>query len=413
MDVLRFITAGSVDDGKSTLIGRLLFDSNAVSTDILEAIEQQTKNTGTGKIDLSLLTDGLRAEREQNITIDVAYKYFTTSKRKFIIADTPGHAEYTSNMFTGASTANLAIILIDVRNGIVEQTRRHTYIASLLGIPHLVVCVNKMDLVEFSEQKFNEAVESFKKLTANLTTKEITFIPVSAAFGDNVVSNSKNTSWYKGKNLLQHLEEVEVEMGINNELPRFQVQYIIRADTKEYHNYRGYAGKIASGTFKKGDKIIISPSVIESEISDIEINNKSVEQAFAQQSVVIQLKDVLDIHRGDSFAKKNKLPIVSEDIEVTICWMDTNSLQSGKKLLLQHYSNRVKVVVQEIRHKINLNTLQFEIVTGEKVDLNEIALLNIKTDRPIAFDKYQSNRNNGGFILIDEATNNTVAAGFF
>lgn len=413
MDVLRFITAGSVDDGKSTLIGRLLYDSNSVSTDILEAIEQQTKNTGNGKIDLSLLTDGLRAEREQNITIDVAYKYFTTKKRKFIIADTPGHAEYTSNMFTGASTANLAIILIDVKHGIVEQTRRHTYIASLVGIPYLVVCINKMDLVNFSEQKFNEVVESFKKLVEKLNIKEITFIPVSAAFGDNVVSNSKNTSWYKGKNLLEHLEEVEVEKGINTELPRFQVQYVITAATKQYPDYRGYAGKIASGTFKKGDKIIAFPSGIESEISFIEINNKTVEKASSQQSIVIHLKDFIDIGRGNTIALKNKLPILSQDIEATICWMDITPLKSGKKLLLQHYSNRVKVEVKEIKLKINLNTLQFENLNKDKVDLNEIVTVSLKTAELIAFDTYQSNRNTGGFILIDENTNNTVAAGFF
>ncbi len=413
MDVLRFITAGSVDDGKSTLIGRLLFDSNSVSTDILEAIEQQTKNTGNGKIDLSLLTDGLRAEREQNITIDVAYKYFTTKKRKFIIADTPGHAEYTSNMFTGASTANLAIILIDVKQGIVEQTRRHTYIASLVGIPYLVVCINKMDLVSFSEQKFNEVVESFKKLVEKLNIKEITFIPVSAAFGDNVVSNSKNTSWYKGKNLLEHLEEVEVEKGINTELPRFQVQYVINAPTKQYPDYRGYAGKIASGTFKKGDKVIAFPSGIESEISFIEINNKAVEKASSQQSIVIHLKDFIAIDRGNTIALKNKLPILSQDIEATICWMDFTALKSGKKLLLQHYSNRVKVEVKEIKLKINLNTLQFENLNKDKVDLNEIVTVNLKTAELIAFDTYQSNRNTGGFILIDENTNNTVAAGFF
>ena len=413
MDVLRFITAGSVDDGKSTLIGRLLYDSNSVSTDILEAIEQQTKNTGNGKIDLSLLTDGLRAEREQNITIDVAYKYFTTPKRKFIIADTPGHAEYTANMFTGASTANLAIILIDVRNGITEQTRRHTYIASLLQIPNVVVCVNKMDLVNFSEEKFHEVVESFKKFVANLKLKKIVFIPVSAALGDNVVRNSKNTNWYKGKNLLQHLEEVNVEAGINLELPRFQVQYVIRPNTKEHHDYRGYAGKIRSGLFKKGDKIIVLPSGLESEISVLEVNNKVVETISAGQSAVIQLKDDIDISRGYTIVQKDKLPVVSQEFDVTICWMDSTSLQSGKKILLQHNSNQVKAVVKEIKHKINLNTLQFENVADAQLNLNETALARIKTAQPIAFDKYDTNRNNGSFILIDEQTNNTVAAGFF
>jgi sulfate adenylyltransferase subunit 1 len=413
MDVLRFITAGSVDDGKSTLIGRLLYDSNSVSTDILETIEQQTKNKGNGKIDLSLLTDGLRAEREQSITIDVAYKYFTTAKRKFIIADTPGHAEYTSNMFTGASTANLAIILIDIRNGIVEQTRRHTYIASLLQIPNMVVCVNKMDLIDFSEQKFNEIVVSYQKLITDLNFKEIIFIPVSAVHGDNVVTNSKNTPWYKGKNLLQHLEEVEVNTGANTELPRFQVQYIIRQNTKGHHAYKGYAGKIASGTFNKGDKVVILPSGIETEISAIEINTKAADNASIGQSVVLQLKDDIDIHRGHTIALKDKLPVVSQEIAATICWMDPATLHSGKKLLLQHYSNLVNAVVTEIKHKINLTTLRFEGLREEKAELNEIVTVHLKTDLPLAFDRYQTNRNTGGFILIDEQTNSTVAAGFF
>lgn len=412
MDILRFITAGSVDDGKSTLIGRLLFDSKAVSLDILDAIEKQTKNTDNGKIDLSLLTDGLRAEREQGITIDVAYKYFTTTKRKFIIADAPGHIQYTRNMVTGASNANLAIILVDARNGVVEQTRRHTYIASLLGISHLVVAINKIDLIDYSEKQFDSIVEEFKEFSGNLKIKDVTFIPVSAAFGDNVTTNSKNTPWYKGKNLLQHLEEIEIYDDIDLTNPRFQVQYVIRPQNDEYHDYRGYAGKIAGGIFKVGDKITVLPSGIESEISAIEVSNKKVSEAFAGQSAVLHLKDNIDISRGDSIVNSARLPLVSQELQANICWMDAKPLQSGAKLLLQHYSNKVKAVVREVSGKINLDTLVFEPVTGN-VSLNEISRVTLKTAQPIAYDAYGANRSNGGFILIDENTNNTVAAGVF
>ncbi|HXB39503.1 MAG TPA: GTP-binding protein [Bacteroidia bacterium] len=412
MDILRFITAGSVDDGKSTLIGRLLYDSKAVSLDILEAIEKQTKNTDNGKIDLSLLTDGLRAEREQGITIDVAYKYFTTAKRKYIIADAPGHIQYTRNMVTGASNANLAIILIDARQGVVEQTRRHTYITSLLGIPHIVVAVNKIDLVDFSEEKFNEIVKSFKEFSTTLNIKDAAFIPVSAAYGDNVTINSVKMPWYKGKNLLQHLEEIEISHDVNLELPRFQVQYVIRPQDDKHHDYRGYAGRISSGIFKKGDKVTILPSGIESEISLIELNNKETDEAFALQSTIIHLKDNIDISRGDSIVLSNKLPYIEQDLQANICWMDTKQLQQGAKLLLQHNSNRVKAVVKEVNEKINLHTLQFENADGQAA-LNEIVRINIKTATALAYDPYAKNRNNGGFILIDENTNNTVAAGIF
>lgn len=412
MDILRFITAGSVDDGKSTLIGRLLYDSKAVSLDILEAIEKQTKNTDNGKIDLSLLTDGLRAEREQGITIDVAYKYFTTAKRKYIIADAPGHIQYTRNMVTGASNANLAIVLIDARNGVVEQTRRHTYITSLLGIPHLVIAINKIDLVNYSEEKFNEIVNDFKKATASLNLKDVTFIPVSAAYGDNVTSNSEKMSWYKGKNLLQHLEEIEISHDVNLELPRFQVQYVIRPQDDKYHDYRGYAGRVLSGVFKKGDKITVLPSGIESEISQIELNNTEANEVFALQSVVIHLKDNIDISRGDSIVSSSKLPRVEQEVHANICWMDTRQLQQGAKLLLQHNSNRVKAVVKEVSEKINLDTLRFENADGH-ASLNEIVRVNIKTATALAYDAYAINRNNGGFILIDENTNSTVAAGVF
>lgn len=412
MDILRFITAGSVDDGKSTLIGRLLYDSKAVSLDILEAIEKQTKNTDNGKIDLSLLTDGLRAEREQGITIDVAYKYFTTAKRKYIIADAPGHIQYTRNMVTGASNANLAIILVDARHGVVEQTRRHTYITSLLGIPHIVVAINKIDLVDFSEEKYNEIVKSFKEFSATLNIKDAVFIPVSAAYGDNVTSNSAKMPWYKGKNLLQHLEEIEISHDVNLELPRFQVQYVIRPQDDKHHDYRGYAGRIASGIFKKGDKVTVLPSGIESEISLIELNNRETNEAFALQSVVIHLKNDIDISRGDSIVLSKNLPHVEQDLQANICWMDAKQLQQGAKLLLQHNSNRVKAVVKGVNEKINLNTLQFENADGQAA-LNEIVRVNIKTATAISYDPYIKNRNNGGFILIDENTNSTVAAGVF
>lgn len=412
MDILRFITAGSVDDGKSTLIGRLLYDSKAVSLDILEAIEKQTKNTDNGKIDLSLLTDGLRAEREQGITIDVAYKYFTTTKRKYIIADAPGHIQYTRNMVTGASNANLAIILIDARNGVVEQTRRHTYITTLLGIPHLVVAVNKIDLVDYSEEKFNSIVNSFKGFSASLNIKDVTFIPVSAAYGDNVTVHSDKMPWYKGKNLLQHLEEITISSDVNLELSRFQVQYVIRPQDDKYHDYRGYAGRIASGVFKKGDKVSVFPAGIESEISQIEVNNKETDEAFAQQSVVLHLKDDIDISRGDSIVLSSNLPRVEQDLQASICWMDSRPLQEGTKLLLQHNSNRVKAVVKEISRKVNLDSLEFEDAAGHAA-LNEIVKVNIKTATAVAYDPYTKNRSNGGFILIDENTNNTVAAGVF
>jgi len=361
---------------------------------------------------LSLLTDGLRAEREQGITIDVAYKYFTTPRRKFIIADAPGHIQYTRNMVTGASNANLAIILVDARNGVVEQTRGHTYITSLLGIPHLVVAINKIDLINYSEEKFHAIVKSFKEFSATLNVKEVTFIPVSAAYGDNITSISEKTPWYKGKNLLQYLEEVEISTDVNLDLPRMQVQYVIRPQDDKHHDYRGYAGRIASGIFKKGDKVTVLPSGIESEISAIELSNKNVDEAFAQQSVVLHLKDDIDIGRGDTIALSKSLPSVSQDLQASVCWMDARPLQAGAKLLLQHNSNRVKAVVKEVNEKINLDTLQFENADNLAA-LNEIVRVHIKTAQALAFDIYKNNRANGGFILIDENTNATVGAGVF
>ena len=410
MDILRFITAGSVDDGKSTLIGRLLFDSESVSSDILDAIERQTKNMGEGELDLSLLTDGLRAEREQGITIDVAYKYFTTPRRKFIIADTPGHVQYTRNMVTGASNADLAIILIDARQGVAEQTRRHSIITSLLGIPHLVVCINKMDLMEYSEEVYNKIVGDYRTFAQNLTIKDLAFIPVSALQGDNIVHDSKNMSWYKGQNLLSYLEEVEVTQSRNLTDPYFQVQHVIRPQTEELHDYRGYAGRINSGVYRKGDKIIVLPSRIESEISAIEASLAEVEEAFAPMSVVIHLKDDIDISRGDTIALRDNQPIVSQDVEAILCWMGTHSLHTGAKLLLRHNSAVVKCVVKEVISKINIQTLEQEEHTGP-VALNDLVKVRIRTAHPLAFDSYKKNRGAGAFILVNENSGETLAAG--
>jgi len=410
MDILRFFTAGSVDDGKSTLIGRLLYDSRSVSLDILEAIESSSKKNGSDKLDLSLLTDGLRAEREQGITIDVAYKYFTTPKRKFIIADTPGHIQYTRNMVTGASNANLAIILIDARQGVVEQTYRHSIIASLLGVPHLVVCINKMDLINYSEIEYKKIVETYKIFSSKLNSKEVTFIPISALFGDNIVEKSKNTPWYKGKSVLEHLEEVHVESDNNFSQPRFPVQYIIRPNSDEYHDYRGYAGKVISGIYKKGDTVTVLPSGINSKIKAIETFGKEVEEAFPPMSVILHLEDDVDISRSDTIVKQDNLPVVSQDVEATICWMNEKPMTKGSKLLLQHNSKVVKAVVKDILYKIDVSTLN----KGEgdtALKLNDIAKIVLKTASPLAFDDYYANRANGSIILIDENTNNTVAAG--
>jgi len=411
MDMLRFITAGSVDDGKSTLIGRLLYDSKAISLDILEAMERSSKNKDNGDVDLSFLTDGLRAEREQGITIDVAYKYVTTSKRKFIIADAPGHVQYTRNMVTGASNADLAIILIDARNGVAEQTCRHTIIASLLGIPDIVVCVNKIDLVDYSEKIFKAIVEKYTAFSKKLDIKNVVFIPVSAKHGDNIVEKSTNISWYNGPTLLRYLEDVEIN-GIDNNLAesRFSVQYIIRPGNDLLHDYRGYAGRIISGSYKKGDAVTIFPVGHTSRIKSIEVFGKEVEEAIAPMPVVLHLEDDIDISRGDYIARQNDPPLVTSDIEATICWMNEKPLIPGARLLLQHQSKVSKVVVKDILHKIDINT--FEKTENEKVaDLNAICKVTIKSASPFALDAYKTNRANGGFILVDENTNNTVAAG--
>ncbi len=415
MDILKFIAAGSVDDGKSTLIGRLLYDSKSVLTDQFEAVKHSKNNDNgedfshTNGINLAFLTDGLRAEREQGITIDVAYKYFNTEKRKFIIADTPGHFQYTRNMVTGASNSDLVIILIDATKGINEQTKRHSIIASLLDIPRLVICVNKMDLVDYSEEIFENIINDFRKFAAKLTFKEIQYIPVSAKLGDNVVEKSERMFWYEGKSLLNHLEEIHINSHHNLD-SRFPVQWVIRPRNGEPYNYRGYAGKIISGVFKKGDKVISFPSGFGSAIKNIEMFGNEVEEAFAPMSVVIHLNDELDIQRGDVIVKEDNLPKVSSDIEAVVCWMDTKPLVVGNKYLLRHNSSILKCVVKEIIHKIDVNSLE-EIKNSDTINLNDICKVRIKTANPLSYDEYKKNRANGNFILIDEHSNTTAGAG--
>lgn len=409
MDLLRFITAGSVDDGKSTLIGRLLYDSKNILVDQLEALEKQTKNKESGGIDLALLTDGLRAEREQGITIDVAYRYFTTPKRKFIIADAPGHVQYTRNMITGASNASLIIILVDARQGVVEQTRRHSIIASLLKIPHVVVAINKMDLVEYSQDVYNNIVIDYAEVGKQLGLGEITYIPISALNGDNIVDKSERITWYEGKPLLELLEEVKLERDVNHADARFQVQLVIRPQTEDLHDYRGYAGKVISGVYKKGDKVKVLPAGIDSTISKLEVGGVEAEEVFAPQSVVIHLGDDIDISRGDTIVNAADLPQVSNELEVLLCWMDEKPLQTGNKYYLQHNSRLVRAVVQQVEYKLDVNTLQ-QLAPEGPVRLNEVVKARIKTASPLVYDPYERLSSNGSAILIDETSNSTVAA---
>jgi sulfate adenylyltransferase subunit 1 len=409
MDLLRFITAGSVDDGKSTLIGRLLYDSKSILVDQLEALERQTKNKVNGEIDLALLTDGLRAEREQGITIDVAYKYFSTPNRKFIIADAPGHIQYTRNMVTGASNSELVVILIDARQGVVEQTRRHSIIASLLRLPHVVVAVNKMDLVNYDEQVFSNIVNEFSKIAAKLGLEDVTYIPISALDGDNIVTPSANMAWYSGKPLLKFLESVEVKDDGDLVNARFPVQYVIRPQTAALHDYRGYAGKILSGTYCKGDEVTVLPAGVASTIDRIEHNLHDTDRAFAGQSVVMHLSDDVDVSRGDVIVKRETSAKVSTQLEVLLCWMDTKPLLTGNKYQLQLNSSRMRAVVQEIAYKLDVNTLE-NIPYDGTVRLNEVVKATIKTASPLAHDAYKTLRANGGLILIDETSNITVGA---
>ena len=410
MDILRFLTAGSVDDGKSTLIGRLLYDSKNILVDQLEAIERSTKNREDGEVDLALLTDGLRAEREQGITIDVAYKYFSTLKRKFIIADAPGHIQYTRNMVTGASNADLIIILVDARNGVIEQTKRHSIIASLLNIPHVVVAINKMDLVDYSEEKFNEIVKEYEKVANSLALKDVKFIPISAKDGDNVVDKSEKMPWYKGSALLNLLETVELQTSLNHVNGRFQL--VLRPQVDELHDYRGYAGKVESGVFAVNDKVKIYPSNIETTIKAIEVGGKEVQECFAPQSVVLHLADDIDISRGDLIAKEDNLLKTGQDIEALVCWMDEKPLTIGTKYLLQHNSKTVIAMVKEIRYRLDVNTLEKEM-TPANAGLNEVVEVLLKTSASLSYDSYQSIRENGSAILIDQTSFVTVGAVLF
>ncbi|MEI2757203.1 MAG: GTP-binding protein [Chitinophagaceae bacterium] len=412
MDLLRFITAGSVDDGKSTLIGRLLFDSKNILVDQLEALERSTKNKENGDVDLALLTDGLRAEREQGITIDVAYRYFTTPNRKFIIADAPGHVQYTRNMITGASNANLIIILIDARQGVAEQTRRHSIIASLLKIPQVVVAINKMDLVNYDKTIFEKICSDYNQVAKQLGLNNVSYIPISALKGDNIVDLSPQTNWYQGKSLLQHLEEVEISSDINLKDARFQVQLVIRPQTEVLHDYRGYAGKVISGVYRVGDKITILPSREQSTIRKIETGGQEVVKVFAPQPAVIHLADDIDISRGDMIVLTQNLPSVATEANVLLCWMDEKPLQQGNKYLLQHQSKRVRAIVKQVDYKLDVITLAHQPV-NEAVKLNEVVAALIKTASPIVFDAYENLRQNGSAILIDETSNSTVAAVLF
>ena len=413
MELLRFFTAGNVDDGKSTLIGRLLYDSESISTDIIETLTRQSKTTGVNAdIDLALLTDGLRAEREQGITIDVAYKYFTTDKRKFIIADTPGHIQYTRNMFTGASNADLAIILVDARNGITDQTKRHSIISSILGIPHVLVCVNKMDLVNYSEDVYNKIQAAYTAFAEPLNLKHVSFIPTSALAGDNVVHTSNNLSWYEGPSLLGFLENVAITDQLQPEEPRFQVQYVIRPQTDELHDYRGYAGSILSGHFQVGDQIKVLPSGLETTISAIELNREQVQEAFRGEAVIIHLAEDLDVSRGNTIVPIDELPLTEKSLEATICWMDNSPFQPGQKLLLQQNSFRTKAVLKELTGKIDIHTYE-QLESDGSLKLNDFAHVTIKTAEAVSTDPYTQNRKTGAFILINENTNNTVAAGIF
>lgn len=410
MELLRFTTAGSVDDGKSTLIGRLLYDSKAIFEDQMEAIERASAGRGGEEVNLALLTDGLRAEREQGITIDVAYRYFATPKRKFIIADTPGHIQYTRNMVTGASTANAAVILIDARNGVIEQTRRHTYIAALLNIPHIVVCVNKMDLTGFSQEVFEKIKREFKSVAAKLGKQDLHFLPISAKLGDNVVDQSENMGWYKGQTLIGVLESLPVGKDHNFKDPRFPVQYVIRPISDEFHDYRGYAGRVSSGIFSVGQEVTVLPGGVKTKIRAIDFSGESLEKAFPPQSVTIRLEDEIDVSRGSMIVDTLNQPREGKEIDLMVCWLSERPLLLRGKYLLKHTSNEMRCIVAEVHYKVNINTTE-EIYEDKNVGLNEIARISIKTTKPLFYDPYRQNRDTGSLILIDEATNNVVGAG--
>ena len=408
--LLRFTTAGSVDDGKSTLIGRLLYDSKSIFEDQLEAIQNTSRQKGHDGVDLALFTDGLRDEREQGITIDVAYRYFTTPKRKFIIADTPGHIQYTRNMVTGASTANAAIILIDARHGVIEQTKRHAFIASLLQIPHVIVCVNKMDLVDFKEEVFSEIVEEFEEFVSKMLIKDIRYIPMSALLGDNVVNRSENMEWYLDAPLLHTLESIHISSDINKIDSRFPVQTILRPQRDEFRDYRGYAGRIAGGILRVGDEITVMPSGFTSVIKSIDSPNGPLKEAFAPMSVSVTLEDDIDISRGDMIVRSNNTPEALQDLEVMLCWLHNDPAKPRAKYTVRHTTNEQKAMIREIIYKIDINTLARD-TEDKQMAMNDICKVRIRTTKPLMIDAYRVNRTTGSIILIDEATNETVAAG--
>lgn len=410
-ELLRFTTAGSVDDGKSTLIGRLLYDSKSIYQDQYDQIKEATERRGEEGVNLALLTDGLRSEREQGITIDVAYRYFSTPKRKFIIADTPGHIQYTRNMVTGASTANVALVLIDARHGVVEQTRRHAILASLLQIPHLVVCINKMDLVDFDKKVYDTIQNDFEKFAAKLDVHDVHFIPISALLGDNIVTRSENTPWYDGPTLMYYLENVHIASDHNFIDTRFPVQLVIRPNTDDYHDYRGYAGRVAGGTLKKGDSVNLLPSGFTTKIKSIMGPDGEQEEAFPPQSVTVLIEDNFDLSRGDMIVRENNQPLTTQDLELMICWFDhAQSLQIKGKYMIKHTSQSARCIVKEIRYKLNINTLHRDM-EDKSIQMNDISRIVIRSTKPLFIDAYRKNRITGSVILIDEASNNTVAAG--
>ncbi|MEQ8554253.1 MAG: sulfate adenylyltransferase subunit CysN [Cyclobacteriaceae bacterium] len=410
MELLRFTTAGSVDDGKSTLIGRLLFDSKSIFEDQMDQVKQSSDRKGLGATDLALLTDGLKDEREQGITIDVAYRYFATPKRKFIIADTPGHIQYTRNMVTGASTANVALILIDARNGVVDQTCRHSIIASLLQIPHLIVCVNKMDLVDYDQKVYDQIVDDYENFASKLDVKDVRFIPISALKGDNVVNRSESTPWYEGSTLLHTLEHMHIGSDYNHIDCRFPVQNVIRPKSDEFHDYRGYAGRIAGGVFKPGDEITVLPSGFSSKVKSIDTFEGEIDEAFAPMSVTITLEDDIDISRGDMIVRTNNQPDAKQDVEVMLCWLNQKGPVPRTKYTLRHTSAEMKAMIKEVRYKLDINTLHRNEEDTE-VGMNDICRVQLRTTKPVLADSYKKNRQTGSIILVDDATNETVAAG--
>ena len=410
MELLRFTTAGSVDDGKSTLIGRLLYDSKAIFEDQLEAITETSRKLGKDEVDLALLTDGLRAEREQGITIDVSYRYFATPKRKFIIADTPGHVQYTRNMVTGASTANLAIILIDARHGVIEQTIRHAFIASLLQIPHITICVNKMDLVDYSEDVYEDIKSQFAKFSAKLDLPDVRFVPISALKGDNVVNKSEKMDWYSGTTLMYILENIYISSDVNLIDTRFPVQYVIRPQSKDNPDYRGFGGRLASGTLRVGDNVRVLPSGFTSKVKSINLFDKELETAFAPQSVAVTLEDEIDISRGDMIVRENNSPKIDQDIDLMICWLGNEPMRPNGKYSIKHTSSDVRCIIKEVVYKVDINTLDRE-KEDNTFKMNDIGRIKIRTTKPLFYDSYRKNRVTGSVVLIDESTNNTVCAG--